>query len=178
MRLANQQGDDRPYRCRLPTNADKDRRPDDEHPHERTEEGSDGRQRDAGQLVDRYRPWVRPRREDRRPDVPVWSGEEDPLQVRTVSRADDIEVDGDALRKLRSIDHGACLAIGVGAIGVGFEYRTAGNGGPGTMPRSCPILRKRPISAGKSGWSRSWPWIWRSRAVVPAGSDWIAARDP
>ena len=66
-------------------------------------------------------------------DAPLRSVEDDPTQVRAVSRADDIKVDGSGLRKLGSIDHGACLVIGVGAIGVEVEYRTGGNGAPGTI---------------------------------------------
>ena len=133
MCLANHQGDDGHHRCRLPTDPEEDRQSENEHPGERAEEGSEGRQLNAWRNVGRYRLWVRPALEDRRPEVPLGSVEDDPAQVCAVSLADDIEVDGDGLGKLGSIDHGACLVIGVGAIGVGFEYRTGGNGGPGTM---------------------------------------------
>ena len=133
MRLANHQRDDGHHSCRLPTDPEEDRQPENEHPDERTEEGSEGRQLDGWRSVGRSRLWVRPSREDRRPHLPHRSVEDDPAQVCAVSLADDIKVDGEGLRYLRSIDHGACLVIGVGAIGVGFEYRTGGNGGPGTM---------------------------------------------
>ena len=138
MRLANHQGDDSHHRRRLPTDPEQDRQPEDEHPDERTEEGSEGRQLDAWRNLGRCRPRVRPSLEDRRPDMALRSVEDDPAQVCAVSLADDIEVDGDGLGKLGSIDHGACLVIGVGAIGVGVEYRTAGNGRPydvRTVPR-------------------------------------------
>jgi hypothetical protein len=62
-------------------------------------------------------------------DAALRSVEHDPTQVRAISLADDVKVDGSGLRKLGSIDHGACLVTGIGAIGVEVEYRTGGNGG-------------------------------------------------
>ena len=102
----------------MPTDPEQDRQPENEHPGERTEERSKGRQLDAWRNVGRRRLWVRASREDRRMDAPLRSVEDDPTQVRAVSLADDVKVDGSGLRKLGSIDHGACLVIGVGAIGV------------------------------------------------------------
>ena len=98
----------------------------------------------------RCRLWVRPSREDRRPHVPVRSDRTTrPRSARY--RADDIEVDGDGLWKLGSIDHGACLVIGVGAIGVEVEYRTARNAArvrwpnePARPPNAPPAPRRRP----------------------------------
>jgi hypothetical protein len=133
MRLANDQGGDGHHRGRLPTDPDEDRQPKNQNPEERTEEGPEGRQLDAWRIVEQRRLWVRRSREDRRPDAPVRSVKDDPGQVCAVALADDIKVDGEGLGKLGSIDHGACLVIGVGAIGVEGEYRTACNGGPGTM---------------------------------------------
>ena len=141
MRLANDQGGDGHHGCRLPTDPEQDRQPENKHPGERTEEGSKGRQLDAWRNVCRRWLWVRASREHRRMDTPFRSVEDDPTQVRAISRADDIKVDGSGLRKLGSIDHGACLVIGVGAIGVEVEYRTGGNGAPGTIARRRPLRR-------------------------------------
>jgi hypothetical protein len=59
--------------------------------------------------VGQRRLWDSAPREDRRMDAPLRSVEDDPAQVRAVSLADDIKVDGNGLLRLGSIDHCACL---------------------------------------------------------------------
>jgi len=118
VRLANEQSDDGHHGCRLPTDPEQDRQPENEHPGERTEEGSKGRQLDSRRNLCLRRLLGGASREDRRMDATLRTVEDDPTQVRAVSLADDIKVDASGLRKLGSIVHGACLVIGAGAIGV------------------------------------------------------------
>ena len=134
MRLAHDEHDDAHHDGRLPPDPEEDRQAGNEDPEKWTEEGPEGWQLDAWRKVGRCWLLLRSSLEDRRPEMPLRSSQDHPTQVCAVSLTDDIEVDGDVLGKLRSIDHGACLVIGVGAIGVEAEYRPEGNGGStGTM---------------------------------------------
>ena len=133
VRLANDQGGDGHHGCRLPTDPEQDRQPENEHPGEWTEEGIGApAARRLANVCRRRRLRVRVRALRELGEWMRPSGRSRMTRLRsaryrspTISRS---TVAGSG--SWDSIDHGACLVTGVGAIGVEVEYRTGGNGAP------------------------------------------------